>query len=227
MRLAKPHLDVGIFTNRLEEQLAFWQGEVGLELEEVLPLGGGNQQYRHGLNGSVFKLNSSPGPLAPAAPSGYRELLIAREGLANVRSLVDPDGNAVTLVPAGHDGIEGIAVLIAVRSLDAAAPYYGDALGWQVHAAGRFRCGDTLVLLEEDPAQQPATELRGMGYRYLTVQVWDVDAEHVSALARGATEGQPPRTLGTTARISFLRDPDGNWLEVSQRASLTGPLPTR
>src|SRR5688572_12899481 len=58
MRLAKPHLDIGIFTNRLEAQLAFWQGEVGLELEEVLPLGGGNQQYRHAMNGSVFKLNA-------------------------------------------------------------------------------------------------------------------------------------------------------------------------
>ena len=27
------------------------------------------------------------------------------------------------------------------------------------------------------------------------------------------------------AYISFVRSPDGDWLEVSQRASLTGPLP--
>jgi lactoylglutathione lyase len=33
-----------------------------------------------------------------------------------------------------------------------------------------------------------------------------------------------PVTLGTTARISFIRDPDGNWIELSQRASLTGSL---
>jgi hypothetical protein len=33
-------------------------------------------------------------------------------------------------------------------------------------------------------------------------------------------------TLGTVARISFIRDPDGNFIEVSQRASLTGSLPT-
>jgi hypothetical protein len=31
--------------------------------------------------------------------------------------------------------------------------------------------------------------------------------------------------LGDTAYISFIRDPDGNWIELSQRASLTGPLP--
>jgi hypothetical protein len=30
--------------------------------------------------------------------------------------------------------------------------------------------------------------------------------------------------LGSTARISFVRDPDGNWIEISQRASLTGTL---
>jgi lactoylglutathione lyase len=31
--------------------------------------------------------------------------------------------------------------------------------------------------------------------------------------------------LGETARISFILDPDGNWIEISQRASLTGALP--
>jgi hypothetical protein len=33
-----------------------------------------------------------------------------------------------------------------------------------------------------------------------------------------------PFTLGSTARISFVADPDGNWIEISQRASLTGDL---
>jgi lactoylglutathione lyase len=31
-------------------------------------------------------------------------------------------------------------------------------------------------------------------------------------------------TLGEVARISFVLDPDGNWIEMSQRASLTGPV---
>jgi lactoylglutathione lyase len=55
--------------------------------------------------------------------------------------------------------------------------------------------------------------------------VWDVDAEHAGIIARGGAEGRAPLTLGSTARISFVRDPDGNWIEVSQRASLTGALP--
>jgi predicted enzyme related to lactoylglutathione lyase len=63
------------------------------------------------------------------------------------------------------------------------------------------------------------------GYRYVTIQVRDVDREHAGILARGGAEGRGPLTLGKLARISFVRDPDGNWIEISQRASLTGPLP--
>jgi hypothetical protein len=38
------------------------------------------------------------------------------------------------------------------------------------------------------------------------------------------SEARAPVTLGSTARISMVRDPDGNWIELSQRASLTGSL---
>jgi lactoylglutathione lyase len=68
-------------------------------------------------------------------------------------------------------------------------------------------------------------EMRAPGYRYLTFQIFDADGEHRAMLHRGAEEGRPPVTLGATARFSFIRDPDGNWIEISQRASLTGPLP--
>jgi lactoylglutathione lyase len=67
--------------------------------------------------------------------------------------------------------------------------------------------------------------MTGPGFRYITIQVWDVDAEHAGIVDRGGAEGRPAITLGTTARISFVRDPDGNWIEISQRASLTGTLP--
>ena len=66
--------------------------------------------------------------------------------------------------------------------------------------------------------------MRAKGFRYFTIQVVDVEREHARLIERGATEGMAPVTLGETARISFIRDPDGNWIELSQRASLTGPL---
>jgi lactoylglutathione lyase len=41
----------------------------------------------------------------------------------------------------------------------------------------------------------------------------------------GVWEGTAPMRLGKVARISMIRDPDGNFIEISQRASLTGPIP--
>ena len=41
----------------------------------------------------------------------------------------------------------------------------------------------------------------------------------------GVPEWSKVIRLGDTAYISFITDPDGNWIELSQRASLTGPLP--
>ena len=66
--------------------------------------------------------------------------------------------------------------------------------------------------------------MAGMGFRYITVQIWNVDEEHQAVLARGGEEGRAPVVLGSTAKISFILDPDGNWIEISQRASLTGDL---
>ena len=43
-------------------------------------------------------------------------------------------------------------------------------------------------------------------------------------LAHGGGEAVAPVTLGTTARISMVTDPDGNRIELSQRASIVGSL---
>lgn len=226
MHLAKNFLDVGLQTNQLEPMLEFWQRKVGLPFEEMLPTGGGNRQHRHGMNGAVLKLNHARDPLPTGSPTGYRELLIAKDGLSQPQRLIDPDGNRVTLVPRGHQGVSAAGLRITVRNIEASEGYYEGVLGWERLEQGVIRCGATVLLLEEDPATGPTGDMRGVGFRYLTVQVWDCDAEHRAVLERGGTEGRAPITLGTTARFSFVRDPDGNWLEISQRASLTGPLPS-
>jgi lactoylglutathione lyase len=225
MKLAKQHIDVGLFTNNAPALLEFWQQGAGLPFEELLPTGGGTRQHRHGMNGSVFKLNDVRDPMPPAPPSGYRELLIARPGIDAPLPLTDPDGNRVTLVPPGTDGIEGIAVRVAAADIAAFRDFYGRVCGFERVDQDTFRCGDSLLLLGHDPAQPGDAAMRGAGFRYITVQVWDCDSEHAGLLARGANEGGPPRTLGSTARFSFVRDPGGNWIEISQRASLTGELP--
>ena len=66
--------------------------------------------------------------------------------------------------------------------------------------------------------------MTGPGWRYLTVQIRDCRRAHAGVLARGGTEAAPPRELGDTVRFSMVQDPDGNWIELSQRASLVGAL---
>ncbi|MEN3272682.1 MAG: hypothetical protein V7636_1443, partial [Actinomycetota bacterium] len=87
----------------------------------------------------------------------------------------------------------------------------------------RWTVGTTTLVLQ--PNGQPMGPMRARGFRYLTVQVRDVRAEHAHLLSLGWTEGTAPVRLGDTAFISFVLDPDGAPIEISQRASLTGPLP--
>jgi hypothetical protein len=66
--------------------------------------------------------------------------------------------------------------------------------------------------------------VHGLGWRYITFQVFKVDEVHARMIAAGARETSAPKTLGTTARISMMLDPDGNWIELSHRASIVGTL---
>lgn len=224
MDLAKKCIDIGIYTNKREEQLDFWQQQVGLPFEELLKVGGGSHQLRHSLNGSIFKLNHSRNPIPDNTPSGYQELLIARDEITEPVSLTDPDGNKVRLVPKGYKGISHIGIVMRVRNIADFQNFYQNILQVEQIDATTFRWATTVFLLEEDPTHQPTGTMPGVGFRYITVQVWKVDEEHRAFIERGGREGNAPRTLGSTARISFILDPDGNWIEISQRASLTGDI---
>src|SRR5712691_9195366 len=170
MKLAKPHVDVGVLTNALEPMLTFWQRVVCLPFEEVLPLGRGLQQHRHGMNGSIFKLNHARDPLSAEPPAGYRELCIARDGLAGRRALLDPDGNRVVLVPRGEGGLVGIEVRLAVRDEDSFHRFYGQALGLEREGPKAYRCGDSILSFTEDREARGDTPWTGHGYRYVTLQ---------------------------------------------------------
>lgn len=224
MQLAKPRVDIGLNTNHLEPMLAFWQGEAGAIFDHLLPIRRGQDQHRHDANGSVLKINHHAEPLPAMPPSGYRELIIAREGLTEPQALADPEGNRVMLVPPGWQGVSQIGVRLAVRDLAAHRRFYREALELPEEAPGRFRAGETLLILEESPDAPADAQMRGPGWRYITFQVFKVDAEHAKVLAAGGREALAPLTLGTTARISMVRDPDGNWIELSQRASIVGAL---
>jgi lactoylglutathione lyase len=172
----------------------------------------------------VLKINHHADPLPETPPSGYRELLVARPGMSAPKALTDPDGNHVSLVPPGYEGVTQIGIRIAVRDLAAHRKFYTQGLGLTEETPGAFRAGETLLILEESPDAPSDAGMQGKGWRYITFQVFKVDEEHARILAQGGRQAMPPTTLGSTARISMVRDPDGNWIEISQRASIVGTL---
>jgi lactoylglutathione lyase len=227
MELAKPRVDVGLNTNNLEPMLAFWQEQVGARFDHVLPISKSLRQHRHDINGSVLKINHYHDALPERPPSGYAEVLIARDGLPAPKSLTDPDGNAVSLVPPDTFGIGQIGIRLKVRDVAAHKRFYGGTLALPeipYPAGAAYKAAETVILFEQAADAPGDAVFDGKGWRYITFQVFKVDTEHAHVIANGGSEGFPPRTLGETARISMIRDPDGNWIELSQRASITGSL---
>ncbi len=237
MELAKQFVDVGLFTNRIDEMRAFYTELIHLPFEEILPVGAGVRQYRFGLLGSVLKINHARDPLPPRKSGGYKRITISAPSTSTPSELLDPDRNDIELVPAGHRGIKQIEIHLGVTDEAAFEQFYGDALQAERLGAGRFKLGETVISFAHDrdavaaPKSASASaidvigSMRAIGMRYITVQVRDCDREHRRLTSMGVWEGAAPVTLGAVARISFIRDPDGNFIEVSQRASLTGPLP--
>lgn len=228
MTLAKPFFDIGLATNTLAPMLAFWQGEAGVPFDHALKVRRGVTQHRHDLMGSVLKINHVVEPLPQTPPSGYRTLLVARAGVAAPRSLTDPDGNRVTLVAPGHLGVTQIGVEVAVRDAAAQLRFYTDGLGLpRTPDGGGCLVGQGVLRVVEDPAAPQEAPFDGAGWRYVTLQVFGCDSAHARALAHGGREAVAPATHGDVARFSMVKDPAGNWIELSQRKSLVGTLEAR
>ena len=127
----------------------------------------------------------------------------------------------------GYEGIIQLAVIMGVRSLTEHRKFYRDILGFaEQSGAGSlaFRLGDSLMLFEEDRAATVDPVRQAHGWRYITLQVADIDGIHGELRRKGVREGLAPTTLGEVARISMILDPDGNWIELSRRASIVGSL---
>jgi hypothetical protein len=221
LRLMKPALDVGIYTDKAADMRSFYEGDLGLPYNHLLKVGRGVHQHRLDLDGGgVLKLNDSRDPL-PEEPSGYVALALAG---AVPREGHDPDGLPVDVVKQLH-GDTRVAVTVASGDPDAHDRWFADGLGATRLGDGRYSIGSTLIVVVDRPDQPRSGGLSARGLRYLTVQVADVVAEHQRLVDLGYEQALAPTRLGDVSAISFVRDPGGNWLEVSQRAALTGELP--
>jgi glyoxylase I family protein len=77
--------------------------------------------------------------------------------------------------------------------------------------------GDTPIELIEEEAHEPRT--RSGGWDHLALEVEDIDAAYGELSARGVPFASPPEDFPPESpilRIAFLRDPDGNLVELVQ-----------
>lgn len=125
---------------------------------------------------------------------------------------------------------------ISVGDLDAMTRWYSKAFDmrtaneFSVHELGLRGAflisgsGLVLELLERrgsaDPGQapdQPSSLLR-RGYGHICLRVDDVDARHAHLVAAGALERMSPRPSPEAGvRMSFVADPEGNFIELIDR----------
>ncbi|HET7037489.1 MAG TPA: VOC family protein [Thermomicrobiaceae bacterium] len=129
------------------------------------------------------------------------------------------DGNRVRIAGTHH-------VALTTSNLARQREFYVEALGLPVvggfpgHGILFVRAGDTVIELVEEDAP-PGGSRRG-GWDHLALAVEDVDDAHAALLARGAKPHSPPEDFppeNPALRIAFLRDPDGNLLELVQPLS--------
>ena len=79
----------------------------------------------------------------------------------------------------------------------------------------------TIELIEQEGPPLPDAEDRAghHGWHHVAWEVEDVDAAFAELAARGVSVHSPPESFppeSPTMRIAFLRDPDGNLLELLQ-----------
>jgi len=221
--LARDTLDPGLFSDNAPTMEAHYIEKVGLPFLEHLPHGPTYGELFFTLPDGKLKIQATSEPLQSAS-SGYSTLLIARDGLEEPRELVDPDGNCVHLVPPGHRGVTGIAIECVVADGNAQERFLVEGLGAQRTVDG-FRVGGTQLFVREDRSAPRPTPPWRRGFTYITVIVHDARDVHQRLIAAGAEHSLRTLRLLDRCLFSWVRDPNGNWIEIVQYADLSGPLP--
>lgn len=222
MHLAKNQLDVGLFTSDVAAQRGFWSDVVGLGPAHRLEIEPGWVQHRFDAHGSVIKVNHLAAGLPQAPPSGVTAVTVAVADRDGTWRGEHPGGGTVSVVGPGAGGVTGIGVTLSSPDPERLVAFYRDTLGFEATGPLAVRCGETPLAVVEGPGGSPTDDVVGPGYRYLTVQVHDVDHEIDEVVRRGGRLLRAPAFVAGVARIGFVADPDGTWIELSARASLTG-----
>ena len=85
----------------------------------------------------------------------------------------------------------------------------------------RFKAGESILRLmvpEEAPGHDGASGefLSATGYRYMTVEVANMDEIVAAVESFGGSVAGGPVAIRPHVKVVQLRDPDGNWMELVQ-----------
>lgn len=216
-------LSPGLFSDN-PAMPTFYRDEVGLSLVKVNEHSPTYRHHFYQLGHGELMINFSGEPLLPGV-SGYRQLVIPKAGLGHGRSLTDPDGLAVSLTPVGESSVTDLGVVCGVHDPEVQEKFLLEGLG-ALRDGSAFRIGDTHLFVEEDPSAAYPTPSWRRGFNYLAVLVDDCLSAHRALVGAGAEPSLRPMLEGENCAFSWVRDPNGNWIEVAQYAEDSpGPLP--
>jgi catechol 2,3-dioxygenase-like lactoylglutathione lyase family enzyme len=223
LRLSRPKFDLGLLTNRGDQMLDFWTEEIGLPVERTLEPVPGVIQHKLTLHGAVLKLNCVERPLpSRGSLGGIRMLLLAYSKVDASQHLRDPDGNQLCFVPPGTSGVDTYGIHLAVSDEAAFHRFYVHVLGLRSVGERAYDFAGATISFAWSPDAMRHKNQAAASFSYLTFQIMDVFEAHELLCGRGAEEDRAPSKshTSTASTISFILDPDGNRIEISQRPDL-------
>jgi catechol 2,3-dioxygenase-like lactoylglutathione lyase family enzyme len=171
-----------------------------------------------------------------AAGLRYDRLALPENTPYRVAFATDADGNALELVglraPAGDRLATRMQIGLTVADVQRSRQFYGELLGLpeepemklpaSMNTVGNVRygfvLGKTTIKFWSKGNERPTktgAPARYTGIRLITAQVQDADAVHAELVGRGVQIKVPPHDFQGLARVFFIADPDGNWIEFA------------
>ncbi len=197
----------------------------------------GGTDKANGMRLLAFILDDLDAVLAryDAAGLRYSRLPVPESAKFKLAFASDADGNALELVglraPAGDRLTTRMQIGLTVADVQRSRRFYGEQLGLKeepemklpasMGTVGNVRYGFVLggTTIKfwsrgELPTKTGAPP-RYTGIRLITAHVPDADAAHAELVDRGITVAVAPHDFQGLARVFFVTDPDGNWIEFA------------
>lgn len=217
MLLAKACFDIGLMIDPELFRLEDWTDDLGLALDHVIQIEGFSQ-YRFRIGDAVLKVNVAADALPTGPAPGFASFAIG--GCRFELRHGSPIPCATQLPARSECEQPSLDVEIVSPQVDRALCFYNKVFDLERVDDKSVRCGTGRITFRTGKVQIRDAPLMGPGIRYLTLQVFNADDACSEVAAGGGRVARMPVDFGDVARYGFVLDPDGNWIELSARASV-------